>query len=245
METEEYQNVFDQEKKHWYYVGLRRLIFKFLEKINSDTTEIRALDAGCGTGGLLEELKGYSISYGFDISKEAIKYCKLRKLENVVRGSVENIPFAENTFNVVISLDVLYHLQVQNDLLAIKELYRILHDRGILIINIAAYNFLRSAHDDVVHTRHRYTKKELEKKLCEAGFRIVKLTYRNSILFPVILIKRIFENLKNKKSISDVKPLPRIINFLLIKVLALENILLQILNFPVGLSIFCIAQKRK
>ena len=58
MEISEYQNIFDNEKNHFYYVGTHNLVLKlfkfFLKNKNNNI-----LDAGCGTGLLIKKLKKF------------------------------------------------------------------------------------------------------------------------------------------------------------------------------------------
>jgi len=245
MEKKEYEILYTIEDEYWWYVGLRDLVFSSIVKFRGDVRKnSRILDAGCGTGATLEGLNDYGESYGIDISDEAVRFCKQRGLRNVIKGSVEEIPVGDDFFDLVTSLDVLYHRKVENDTKALKELYRVVKNNGILILNLPAYNFLRSRHDEAIHTRHRYLKSEVRRKVEKTGFHIVKLTYRNSFLFPIFLIIRLLEKgRKRENAKSDLRSLPDFLNRLLIKILFLENGLLNKVNLPFGLSIFCVAKK--
>jgi SAM-dependent methyltransferase len=246
MEKEVYRVVFQLEDNYWYYVGLRNLTLNSLERIYFDKTKLKILDAGCGTGGLLKELMNYGKTCGIDLWEEAIRFCKLRGLRNVIRASVTDIPCSNGFFDIVTSLDVLYHMQVEDDVKALEELYRVLKNDGILILNLPAYNFLKSRHDKMVHTKHRYLRNEVRKKVKETGFHIVKLTYRNSLLFPIFLVIRLLERMKKRNNIrSDLIQIPRFLNTILTKILFLENKLLNKINFPFGLSVFCVAKRVK
>lgn len=246
MEKEEYTVMFNIEDHYWWYVGLRELILSFIDDFNNRKKNSQILDAGCGTGKILENCKAYKI-YGIDFSEEAIKYCKLRKLDKVVKGSICRLPFKNESFDLVISLDVLYHKDVEDDVQTLKELYHVMNKEGILLLNLPAYNFLRSRHDQVFHTRRRYTVKDLRAKVEAAGFEIQKITYRNTFLFPIAFAKRIMERIvpvDPDKAESDLKPLPRVLNGILAQFLFLENKLIRFgLRFPFGLSIYCIAKK--
>jgi len=234
------------EDNYWWYVGLRELVLYFIDKFTLKKIWPMILDAGCGTGGLLRRWTAYK-AYGLDISEEAIKFCKLRKLNNIIKASICNIPFKNNSFDLLISLDVLYHIGVKSDIKALEEFYRLLDKGGALLLNLPAYDFLQSGHDKVIHTRHRYTLKELKQKVKKVGFTIEKISYRNTILFPsafaLRLIERILSN-KKREAKSDLRSLPRVINEFLTQILLLENRLISVLNFPFGLSIFCIARKQ-
>lgn len=243
MEINEYRNIFLQEKQYWLYVGIRRLARDKVNKFFRDKPNLKLLDAGCGTGGFIDEFKQGFECYGVDISEEAIKFCKKRNLANILQASVDKIPFADNVFNVVTTIDVIYHLLVEDESTALRELYRVLHEDGILILNLPAFEFLRSGHDHIVHTRRRYLKTEVAEMVRQAGFIIIRITYRNTIFFPLACALRIFNRLKRKRPESDLKSLPTWLNKLLIKILMVENKALHYVNLPIGLSIFCIAKK--
>lgn len=237
--------MYNIEDNYWWYVGLRELVYSFIDKLSRSKDDLKILDAGCGTGKTLEKFKSYN-SYGLDYSEEALNFCKLRKLNNLVRGSVCDLPYKSNLLDAIISLDVLYHAEVDDEK-TLKEIYRVMNSKGILLLNLPAYNFLRGKHDEAVHTRQRYTVRDLKAKLEKAGFKIERITYRNTILFPVAVIKRIMERFSpvtNDKAESDLKPLPALINKLLTGLLLLENTLIaKGVYFPFGLSVYCVARK--
>ncbi len=247
MERKEYEIMYNIEDHYWWYVGLRDLVFAFTGRYKSNSkSKLKVLDAGCGTGAVLDRLEDYVECYGIDSSEEAIKFCKMRGLNNVVKASITSVPFNDNFFHIVTSLDVLYHLQVKSDTEALKELYRVLKKNGILILNLPSYDFLTSEHDKAIHTRHRYVKSELRQKVEQTGFDIIRITYRNTILFPLFFVTRLFRRLKKSTNArSDLKPLAVTLNKFLTKILLFENQLLNRIDFPYGLSIFCIARKSR
>lgn len=163
----------------------------------------------------------------------------------ILCASVQELPFTDKSFDLIVVLDVIYHLQVKNDFKALKECYRVLKKQGRILIREPAYDFLRSEHDRAVHTRHRYTKSELKMKMEQAGFKVERITYINTFLFPLITLLRFIKKLTKSKNSprSDVKFTPALLNWILIFILTIEAQLLKIINFPFGLSILCIAQK--
>lgn len=241
MNKKEYEILFKIEDNYWWHVGLRELVLFYIEG-----TKLKILDAGCGTGKMLETCKGQD-AYGIDYSQEALKYCKQRNLTNILRGSISCLPYKSNSFDTIISLDVLYHKAVEDDVEALKELYRVMNKDGMILLNLATYDFLKSRHDEAVHTHRRYTKKTLKEKMEKAGFEIDRITYRNSILFPIALIKRMIEIfiLRNSQNAeSDLKQTPSLVNKLLQYLVLFENKLITLgISFPFGLSIYCVARK--
>jgi ubiquinone/menaquinone biosynthesis C-methylase UbiE len=202
------------------------------------------LDAGCGTGGMLRTLNTFGIAYGIDIAEEALRKCVERDSRSLVRATVTRIPFRNQLFDLVISLDVLYHDAVDDETKAVQEFYRVMKPSGKLVLNLPAYEFLRSAHDQVIHTRRRFTRGKVKELLCNAGFRIEKLSYRVSFLFPLIAMWKIVRSkFHGGGGSSDLQNVPRLANNFLRKIMTFENLLLKSMNFPFGTSVFCVAVK--
>ncbi|MBU0568831.1 class I SAM-dependent methyltransferase [bacterium] len=246
MNREEYQIMYEAEDTFWWYVGRREIILSFLNKAVTDRgKDIKILDAGCGTGKILQSLKDYGFSVGIDISREAIQFCKIRGLENISQASVMNLPFRDGAFDLIVSLDVLYHSWVKDDCSTMKEFGRILKEDGMVLITLPAYNFLKSPHDKAAHTKHRYTRREVKKKMEEASFLVERATYFNTILFPLICVVRLWGKIfiSNKKVKSDIKPINPIINMILTFVLWIELKIIQQIDLPFGLSVLCMGKK--
>ena len=244
MELAEYKNIFDHEKTHFYYVGTHNALIELLKKYIPKKTGNIILDAGCGTGALMKKLKNFGTIWGIDASSEAIKFAKLNGLKQVKKASIEDIPYKNNQFDAVISIDVLYHRAVKSDLKALLEFKRVLKPDGILITKNPAHNWLRGAHDIVIHTKRRYSKEEFGRKLNKAGFEILKLSYINMFFLPLAILKRLSENIYNAKPTSDVKKLPKQVNKLLINIYNIETKFLIKGTIPIGLSLFAVARKR-
>lgn len=248
MELNEYNTMYEIENNYWWYVGLRKLIFSYVDNATKQNKEIKILDAGCGTGKILENFNAYN-AYGFDFVEEALKFCNLRKLNNLMRASICDLPFHDDSFDIAISLDVLCHIDGDQDMKILSELYRVLNKNGLFLLHLPAYNFLQSTHDKAVKMKHRYTKNEVKKKLEQAGFIIERITYRNFFLFPLAFIVRILKKIfmhtqKNIK--SDLTPLPALLNKMLTVILLFENRLIHFgISFPFGLSIYCVARKKR
>lgn len=98
----------------------------------------RILDVGCAMGGFLESIKtDCSERYGIELSDRFIEVAK-KKNDRIYKGSAENIPFADNTFDVVVADQVLEHLVDPN--IFFKEANRVLSNDGILCISVPSAN---------------------------------------------------------------------------------------------------------
>ena len=242
MEKEEYRLMFEMEKDHWWYRGLRHLIFSTLNKM-SVGREMKILDAGCGTGFIAKELDKYGMSFSIDISRTALCYCTRRGLTRTARASVCRLPFADNSFDLVISADTLYHKEVENDGDAIREIHRVLKKKGLFVVNLPAYEHLRRAHDERVHTGRRYTLGGVCRKMRENNFKVLKRTYRNAFLYPAALLLALAKKLGIGPRGSDLKKTNRFLNTVLYGLVKAENALRGVANLPIGTSVFCVAEK--
>lgn len=238
--------MYEVEESHFWYVGMGKITECLLSRYISKKPEKKILDAGCGTGGALLFLKKYGKTYGIDISSYAISLCKKRGLTNITVGSIDKLPYSSGFFDAVVCFDVLYHRQVMNDEKALREFHRVLQPDGLLLIRAPAYNWLRSQHDQKVHTRHRYTVGELATLIRKSDFQILRITYINSLLFPGVLCARLANRIlpQRKTDESDVRFLPPFLNWLLKTILLLEYHLIKYFSFPFGLSIIAVARKK-
>lgn len=245
MQKTEIATMYDVEDRHWWYAGLRDIVFSSIGELRNAGDGLLLLDAGCGTGGILSRCDGVR-AYGFDVSAEATAFCQSRDFDRVLQATVSKIPFRDDCFDVVLSLDVLTCIEKQECGTAFAEIGRVLRPGGTLVLNLPAYQWLMSRHDRAVGTRRRITAGGLRLELEAAGFTVEKMTYRNMFLFPAIAVKRLLDR-KSRQNAgperSDLRRVPEAINGLLRSILILENRLLSRLDFPFGLSVFCIARK--
>jgi SAM-dependent methyltransferase len=180
---------------------------------------------------------------GIDFAPEALSLAKQRGLPRLAQASVGAIPFRDGSFDVVTSFDVLYHLNVNDDRAAISEIHRVLRPGGIALIRLPAFDWIRGAHDEVVHTRHRYTRDELSAKLEDAGFRLEHVTYANFLLFPLAPVKRYLEHRQGSHEATDLWRPPGPINRLLADLLSLEAFPARGIGLPWGLSVFAVGRR--
>jgi SAM-dependent methyltransferase len=160
----------------------------------------------------------------------------------LLRGSVEALPFAADSFDLLTCFDVLYHLRVGDDEAALGELCRVLRPGGLAVIRVAAFDWLRGAHDTAVHTRHRYRREELASKLRGVGFSIERMSYANCFLFPIAPAKRLLER-RNSLGSTDLWQPPGPINALLAWVLSREAGPIARNGLPFGVSVIAVARK--
>ena len=129
MNLPEYQTMYELEDTHWWYVGLRRLLFQMLGRDLTGRGTVRILDAGCGTGGTLRSLQNYGDVCGVDTSPVALGLSRKRGVRRLVQASVTSLPFRDGSFDIVVSNDVVCTLPVGGDSGALREFRRMIYLR--------------------------------------------------------------------------------------------------------------------
>jgi SAM-dependent methyltransferase len=241
MQPNEYGTMFRVEETHWWYRALHRLIFQTLEAELPEWRDKAILDAGCGTGAILQRLGSPQKNVGIDLAAEAISFCRERGLNNVRQGDICALPFADASFDAVISSSVLYHGWVTDVATAVREMHRVLRPGGLLLINVPAFRFLHSAHDDAVMTARRFRKPEIRKVLRDQNFTISRLTYWTSLLFPFAVAARTLgaSQMGRDFETSESSFLQRAFG----QTMALELRLLRAISFPFGVALLAVARK--
>src|SRR2546421_11087288 len=243
MQLHTYRITYEMEGKHWWFVGRRKIIESFVERVCRDIGKRRPriLDVGCGTGANLQMLANYGVAEGVDISAEALEFCRARGLSKVKLGPAEALPFEDASFDLVTGLDVVEHLD--DDLAGLKEMRRVLRPRGRALLFVPAFMFLWGVQDDISHHRRRYTVNELEGKLRDAGLTVERITYANLTFFLPIFVGRTLMRLTGMRPSSENNITIGGLNGVLGRIFGSEGWWLQRLSFPFGVSIVCVARR--
>jgi len=253
MLKKEYEIMYRLEKTYWWYQSLHELVEWVIKGLNLKSLCI--LDAGCGTGAMSEILSKYGNVECIDFAPEAIEFCRLRGLDNTVLGDLNEWIGKQNYYDVIVCLDVLYHRAIINDDEIVRKFYASLKEKGMLVLNLPAYDFLNREHDIAVGGARRYTKNNVVHTLTNIGFSISIITYRLPLLFLFLAIRKLTEipsrHLKydafsgHTDPESDLKPLPSFINTILLLMTRLEYLLIrQRIFMPFGSSLFVVARKQ-
>lgn len=118
-----------------YFAWLAEKLYTLKQK------RAKFLDIGCGTGLLLKAVKKkyrYSEIYGLDLSPAMILVAKKYvSKKNIILGDATKLPFADNYFDAVSAIHMLYHVQNINK--AIKEMKRVTKPNGLVIVTTSDY----------------------------------------------------------------------------------------------------------
>jgi len=237
--------MFKLEDSLWWYVGMRRIVYGMLRRnLSNGSGPLRILDAGCGTGGSLALLERFGQVTAFDFELRAAEMFATRQRGRVFVASTDAIPFADQSFDLVTSFDVICQLERPGDEVALRELARVMRPGASLVVRVPAFQALYGPHDVTLHTKHRYSTGEIAGKIENAGLRLVQTTYANTFLFPIALVRRtIAKFLQQGTDQSDVRAVAEPLNTALTAVLGAEAAILQRTQLPFGLSVIALARK--
>jgi len=233
------------EDHYWWYQALRQHVSDSIQPRRADFS---LLDAGCGSGGMLAALREkfpQAELTGIDESEHAVELVAARGIgAHLLCASVHELPFPAQTFDFVLSLDVWSHAGV-NDALAAHEVHRVLRPGGKLVLNLAAFEFLKGAHDCAVDVDRRYTRAQVRAILRGENFEIERLTCWNAVFAPPIALLRWLSRGRpaSEEARSDFRLLPPFVNSALQGLAALELRASRHLSLPFGTSVFAVARK--
>lgn len=197
---------------------------------------------------MLQYLSHYGTARGVDADENAVSFCERRGLGNVELFDGLSLPFPDKSFDLVTMFDVLEH--IEDDRFAVVEAFRVLKPGGTFMLTVPAYEFLWGRQDEVSLHKRRYIASELRSRISEQSFRIVKLSYFNTFLFPGIAAIRLLRRLlpSRREEVADLKSdfsLTRLgpLNSLLATLFGFERFIVGRMNVPFGISIVCIARR--
>ena len=228
------------EERHWWYRGRRKVLARVFAELGLPYPA-RILDAGCGSGRNMVELARLGTVTGVELSGTSVALARERAVGEVIEGSVLDMPFETDSFELAVSLDVIEHLD--QHLEALRELRRVVAPGGALLVTVPAYGWLWSGHDEINHHFRRYTRRSLQRVAQQAGWQQVRTTYFNSLLLPVAILLRALDrwSTKTTESSLDLWVPPEPVNRLLELPLDLEAALIgRGGRIPAGLSLLAV-----
>jgi SAM-dependent methyltransferase len=229
------------EDRHWWYRGRRRVVERAIARLGLPASA-RILDAGCGSGRNMLDLARHGTVTGVELADASVAAARARDVGSIVQGSITEMPFPADSFELAVCLDVIEHLE--DDHAALRELRRVLAPGGALLVTVPAYQWLWSRHDEINHHHRRYNRRSLLAAATAAGWECTYAGYFNSLLLPVAIALRALDRVKATKTTESsldlwVPPAP--LNWLLQQPLQLEAAVIGSgRRIPAGLSLLAV-----
>jgi SAM-dependent methyltransferase len=197
------KTMLEVDEHHWWYRGRRRIIHAELEQLPLPTGA-RILDAGCGSGRTLEQLREYGQVCGIELSPDAAALARGRGDFDVRIGRLEELPWDAATFDLITCLDVIEH--TPDDRVTLRELRRVCRPGGWLLVTVPAYQALWSAHDEANHHYRRYARDTLSSAAADAGWHVERMTSFNSLLLAPAAAVRVAQRRRMRRQDPSNRP---------------------------------------
>jgi SAM-dependent methyltransferase len=249
MNPAEFANIAKSEREFWWYRGMQAIVMRMLAHYADGRPVRLGLDAGCGTGYLslvLQKERGWPM-VSLDLSPQGLAYAKKEGSGLPVQGDITALPFRDESFDMIASMDALSHMPRGEEGPAIHEFARVLRLGGLLALRVPAFHALRSRHSAFVGEFQRFRRRQLMKAAETAGLRVLRCTYANALLAPVALVKfRIWEPLMRRPIASGIEGVAPWLDRLLYAPLAFESRWLGSGgSLPVGQSVILLGEKKR
>lgn len=237
------------EQTHFWWRGFRAFVAPALSRAAHGGAS-RVLDCGCGTGANLQMLRRIGPAIGIDLTWSGLAVARGRGERGVAQASAAALPFADASFDLVTSFDVLQHIPDPAEPAALREMSRVLRPGGHVVLTVAAMNLLWGNHSVLAHELRRYSRGELRQKLVEAGLRPVRITYTNATLFPILVPLRMMQRFRglaasdeDARAATESRLPPAPVNAALTALLHVEAAALRVVNMPFGSSLLAVAAR--
>jgi len=243
MEADVYKKMHGVENSHWWFYGRRSIMSHIIQSLQLPSNPA-ILDAGCGTGANFSVLSKFGNVYGLEPNDSAVAYASQKyAYKKIYRGFLpDKIEQPDSQFDLITALDVVEH--IDDDRGTLNTFYHLLKPKGRAIITVPAYQSLWSAHDEHHHHKRRYTKDTLASLVNPEQFSIRRISYYNTLLFPLAFIDRIIAKITGRKNVNNDLPVQPI-NQIFKAIFASEKHALTHFDFPFGLSLMVILEKKE
>ncbi len=238
------------EEYHWWFEGRRILLKEIIYGFKEMERNYKILDVGSGSGSNLKFLSNFGVVYGIDNFRIAVKYCHQKGFKNVRVANANKLPYKNSTFDLITLLDVLEH--IKDDVSALNEAKRVLKPGGRVIVTSPSLPLIWSKHDTLQGHFRRYRKKDMQDLGNITDLKVSYLNHYNVFLSPLIIAIRLATtNLKflskygeyDSKINFDIAS-RRVINKALLKLINLEVRLSRFFNYPIGISVVAVFDKK-
>jgi len=228
---------------HWWFLARSQILSALIAAWDLAPPGGSILDVGCGTGGpLYRALRGRYRLEGIDAEPAAVEWARRQGYDEIRLGTIEEFGRGTGIRDLAMLLDVIEH--VEDDVGMLRSTATALKPGGRVLVTVPALAWLWSGHDVLAHHVRRYSKALLREHLEAAGFSCERLTFFNTWLFPLAVVKKLADKVRGASAEHGYydTPGPRL-NRLFLRIFAAETNWLQRRTFPLGVSLLAVGRK--
>lgn len=229
----------EEDRSHWWFRGRLAVIRAALRRA-LPPHPVRLLELGCGSGNVLAALGEFGEAVGMDAHEDLTAAARAAGLDVRVGRLPDDLGVAPGWAEVVLLLDVIEH--VDDDVAALCAARAGVGEGGLLVVTVPAYQWLWSGHDVVLGHRRRYTASGLRAVVERAGFEVLRVSYFNTLLFPLLAGVRGCKRVLGDRAHDLHRPAAPV-NWLLERVFAFERHLVPRVRLPFGASLLLIGRR--
>ncbi len=209
------------ETKHWWFRARRSIIVRLVQQLVPPSKDIKVVDFGCGTGGIISSLAEMYDCVGIDSSEEAINLAKSKfpDVSFFCGESIRSVEARLGKVDLFLLLDVLEH--VEHDREFLEELLTLLTPGGHILMTVPADMSLWSPQDENYGHFRRYETQQLMDLWSGLPVNVIFLSYFNTYLYPLVKAIRMYTRLRGKEwgeantdLVVPAKPLNRILEYI-------------------------------
>jgi SAM-dependent methyltransferase len=242
MERVVYRQMAELDQRHWWYRARREILAALIRRTIQLPTGAQVLEIGCGTGHNLAMLSEFGHVDALELDEESRTFAEERLGRSIMSAPLPELAgVPDRHYDLIGAFDVIEH--IDDDHAAIASIATKLKAGGKFFMTVPAHQWMWSAHDEVNHHKRRYSKGSLRKLIEDSPLRLERISYFNSLLFPVAVAERLSSKLRGKDS-ADLNLPPAPLNTALERTFAAERHLVGRLPLPPGLSLFAVASAK-
>jgi SAM-dependent methyltransferase len=230
----------------WWFQGRKAIIRSYLKIARRFSNLAVIMDIGCGSGGNLGVLSEFGKVFGLERSTVLAQRARSRGIASAVIEKDAGDISESKDVQLFTFFDVLEHVEHDSELL--KKIRASAPQPHLLLISVPASPFLYGEHDKILHHYRRYSRRTLHNCLSTSGYRVLKIHYFMSFLFPFAVLERLkdqfFTAIGRERQNVNIGIVPPIVNNLLTSILELEAAAAGYIFFPAGLWLFALAEKQ-
>jgi len=233
---EHFQMIRERYTTFWWYVGRRDFFARMLRRHVTVPLAV-GIDAGCGPATNEALHAGFATRWlCSDVDGDSFSCWRPAGGKVGLLADVRNLPVRDGQAELLLLLDVLEHIEGEEQVLA--EVRRVLAPGGIALLSVPAFMALWSWHDVQAGHRKRYRLRDLSALVRGAGLELLDARYFNCLLaVPILLTRAVTRRMGSMERRIEAELSPGPLNGLFRVWLSAENALSMAgLRWPWGTS---------